>query len=181
MCVEQVSIAASTIPSRRTACKLRLQVPFGFSRYGGPSRQTLELHVKSNFFWLRRSNAHSKLILLSTGRNREAFQRGKAGVLVQDIGLETLGGVFTPLLKRGLPASLAKQTQIFSTADDNQSQIKISLFRGSTNLTKSFTSYGLEVVGIRPMARGPPQVAVTLSATDDAISISAFDKETANL
>ena len=104
---------------------------------------------------------------------------GKAGVLVQDIGLETLGGVFTPLLKRGcqLPC---ETTQIFSTADDNQSQIKISLCRGSTNLTKSAHKlWAYEVVGIRPMARGLPQVAVTLSATNDAISISAFDKETA--
>ncbi len=104
---------------------------------------------------------------------------GKAGVLVQDVGLETLGGVFTPLLMRGCPLP-CEATQIFSTADDNQSQIKLSLFRGSTKLTKTAHSLGhYEIVGIRPMARGQPQVAVTFSVSASAISILAIDKETA--
>jgi molecular chaperone DnaK len=100
-----------------------------------------------------------------------------ASALVEDIGIETLGGVFTPLLSRGckLPCS---STQVFSTADDRQTEIKVFLFRGIAKLTKNARPLGVYVVlGVPPEPRGIPQVAVTFSVEGDQISLTALDKK----
>jgi len=99
-----------------------------------------------------------------------------AGALAEDVGIETLGGVFTPLLTRGckIPCS---STQVFSTADDRQSEIKLFLFRGNAKMTKDAHRLGLfVVVGVPTGPRGTPQVAVTFAVKDNQISVSAFDK-----
>jgi molecular chaperone DnaK (HSP70) len=101
-----------------------------------------------------------------------------SGSLVEDIGIETLGGVFTPLLSRGckIPCS---STLIFSTADDRQPEIKLTLFRGNAKLTENAHSLGvLVVLGVPPEPRGMPQVAVTFLVEGKQISVTAFDKKT---
>ena len=100
-----------------------------------------------------------------------------ASALVEDIGIETLGGVFTPLLSRGckLPCS---STQVFSTADDRQTEIKLFLFRGNAKMTKNARPLGVYVVlGVPPEPRGLPQVAVTFSVEGNQISLTALDKK----
>lgn len=101
-----------------------------------------------------------------------------SGSLTENVGIETLGGVFTPLLQRGckVPCSL---TQIFSTADDGQTQIKVFLFTGNSRLAKDARSLGVyEVKGIPPQPRGVPQIAVTFLVAGDEISLTATDKNT---
>jgi molecular chaperone DnaK (HSP70) len=99
----------------------------------------------------------------------------ESGVLVQDVGIETLGGVFTPLLKRGcnVPCTI---TQVFSTADDNQSEIKITIVRGSAQLAKDGHRLGtFAILGIPPEPRGKPAVAVTFTVSREQIVVEAFD------
>ncbi|MES2295923.1 MAG: Hsp70 family protein [Pseudomonadota bacterium] len=101
----------------------------------------------------------------------------KADALGADVGIETLGGVFTPVLVRGckIPCS---STQVFSTADDRQSEIKLILFRGNARMTKNTHRLGTFVVlGVPPEPRGMPQVAVTFAVEGSQISVSAVDKK----
>jgi molecular chaperone DnaK (HSP70) len=74
--------------------------------------------------------------------------------LTEAIGLETLGGVLTPILKAGcaLPCEV---TSTFTTAPDKQTEIKISLFRGSGGLASENYSLGsFAILGIPPIATG---------------------------
>lgn len=103
-----------------------------------------------------------------------------SGVLAEDIGIETLGGVFTPLLKSGCKSPCAI-TQVFSTADDGQTEIKLFLFRGKSKMTKGAHSLGsFVVVGVPPEPRGMPQVAVTFAVEGKTISLSACDKRSSH-
>lgn len=95
------------------------------------------------------------------------------GSLVESVGIETLGGVFTPLLEVGcaLPCEV---TNIFSTAADNQTEISVALVRGTKDLAAHNHSLGRFVVtGIPPAPRGEPQVAITLRAAQESISLAA--------
>jgi molecular chaperone DnaK (HSP70) len=100
-----------------------------------------------------------------------------AGTLTEDIGFETLGGVFTPLLRQGcqVPCSI---TPVFSTADDKQTEIKLFLFRGKSKMTKEAHSLGhFVVLGVPPEPRGVPQIEVTFSVDLQRISLNARDKK----
>ena len=95
------------------------------------------------------------------------------GRLSEAVGIETLGGVFTPFLEVGCSIPCEK-TQIFSTAADNQTEISITLFRGTASLAAENHSLGrFALVGIPEASRGQPQVAVTLRADPRSILISA--------
>jgi len=99
----------------------------------------------------------------------------------EPIGLETLGGVFTPILKAGcsLPCEV---TNTFSTAEDRQTEIKISLFRGSGSLVSENYSLGsFAILGIPPLPRGKPLIAVTLRAVGADIILIARDSAGAQL
>jgi molecular chaperone DnaK (HSP70) len=97
------------------------------------------------------------------------------GHLVEAVGIETLGGVFTPLLQKGcaLPCELA---QVFSTADDNQREILIHLFRGKEAMVKDAHDLGsFKVSGFRPAPRGHVQVSVRFIATEEGLRIAASE------
>jgi len=99
----------------------------------------------------------------------------ESGILIEEVGIETLGGAFTALLKRGchVPCSI---TQVFSTADDNQPEIKVSLLRGTAKLAKDGHRLGtFAIVGIPPQARGLPSVAITFTVSSDGIVLHAVD------
>lgn len=98
-------------------------------------------------------------------------------LLKEDIGIETLGGVFTPLLQSGcsLPCEI---THVFSTADDNQEQIVISLFQGTSAAVSGTKKLGVfRVSGIAPAPRGTPQIAVSFKADAKHVVLRAFDKQ----
>ena len=95
--------------------------------------------------------------------------------LVEPVGIETLGGVFTPLLEAGcdLPC---ETTQTFSTAEDNQPEISITLFRGSAARAAENTRLGRFLIqGIPRASRGQPQIVVTIRAEQMAIVLLARD------
>ena len=97
------------------------------------------------------------------------------GTLREAIGIETLGGVFTPLLAEGckVPCVLS---QTFSTAEDDQGQILIHLFSGDAPLAKSTRALGeFEITGITPMPRGEPSIRVEFKADKGGITLTATD------
>lgn len=93
--------------------------------------------------------------------------------LAEAIGIETLGGVFTPLLERGcvLPCEV---TQVFGTADDRQTVILIYLFRGTGTFVKDAHPLGtFRISGVRALPRGEAQVQVRISASSQGITLAA--------
>ena len=95
------------------------------------------------------------------------------------LGIETLGGVFTRLIDRNSTIPTRK-SQVFSTADDNQSAVTIRVFQGEREMAEHNKLLGqFDLVGIPPAPRGVPQVEVTFDIDANGIfSVSAKDKAT---
>jgi molecular chaperone DnaK len=95
------------------------------------------------------------------------------------LGLETLGGVRTPLIERNTTIPTSK-SQVFSTAADNQPQVEIHVLQGEREMATDNKSLGRFVLdGIPPAQRGMPQIEVTFDIDSNGIlNVSAKDKGT---
>ncbi len=95
------------------------------------------------------------------------------------LGVETLGGVMTPLIPRNTTIPTSK-TEVFTTAADNQTQVEIHVLQGERPLAKDNKSLGRFILdGIPPAPRGVPQIEVTFDIDANGIlTVTARDKAT---
>lgn len=95
------------------------------------------------------------------------------------IGIETYGGINTKLIERNTTIP-TKRSQVFSTAEDNQTSVDIRIFQGEREFTKDNKLLGqFRLDGIPPAPRGTPQIEVTFDIDANGIlNVSARDKAT---
>jgi molecular chaperone DnaK len=118
-----------------------------------------------------------------------ALQGGVLGGEVKDVllldvtpltlGIETLGGVATPIIERNTTIP-ARRSQIFSTADDNQTAVTVHVLQGERPMAADNVSLGqFNLEGIPPARRGMPQIEVAFDIDANGIlHVSAQDKAT---
>jgi molecular chaperone DnaK len=118
-----------------------------------------------------------------------AIQAGVLGGDVKDVllldvtplslGIETMGGVMTKLIEKNTTIP-TNQSQIFSTAADNQSAVTVHVLQGERDISSANKSLGqFNLEGIAPAPKGQPQIEVTLDLDSDGIlNVSAKDKNT---
>ncbi len=98
------------------------------------------------------------------------------------LGIETLGGVATPLIARNTPVPV-KRSEIFTTAADMQTAVTVHVFQGERPMATDNTSLGtFNLEGLAPAPRGTPKIEVTFDIDADGIlDVSAKDTATGNL
>ncbi|MFH1648591.1 MAG: Hsp70 family protein, partial [Patescibacteria group bacterium] len=151
---------------------------------GGMTRMPKVQEIVKNFFGKEPHKGINpdEVVAVGAGIQAGVLSGDVKDVLLLDVtpltlGIETLGGVSTPLIKRNttIPTSA---NQIFSTAADNQTSVEINVLQGEREMASDNKSLGRFILdGIAPAPRGTPQVEVTFDIdANGIINVTAKDK-----
>ena len=153
---------------------------------GGMTRMPKVIETVKNFFGREPHRGVNPDEVVAVGAAIQAgVLKGEVkDVLLLDVtplslGIETLGGVFTRLIDRNTTIPTRK-SQVFSTAEDNQTAVTIRVFQGEREMASDNKLLGqFDLVGLPPSPRGVPQVEVTFDIDANGIvNVSAKDKAT---
>jgi len=153
---------------------------------GGMTRMPLVLKKVEEFFGKEpnRSVNPDEVVAVGAAIQAGVLTGETKDVVLLDVtpltlGVETLGGVMTPLITRNTTIPTAK-SEIFSTAGDNQTQVEIHILQGERPMARDNKSLGRFILdGIPPAPRGVPQIEVTFDIDASGIlSVTAKDKAT---
>ncbi|NBO17494.1 MAG: molecular chaperone DnaK, partial [Proteobacteria bacterium] len=153
---------------------------------GGMTRMPKVQEVVKNFFGkdTNRSINPDEVVAIGAAIQGGVLSGQVKDVLLLDVtpltlGIETLGGVSTPLIKRNttVPTSAS---QVFSTAADNQTSVEINILQGEREMASDNKSLGRFILdGIPPAHRGVPQIEVTFDIdANGLLHVSAKEKVT---
>ncbi|MHC1679135.1 MAG: molecular chaperone DnaK [Candidatus Cryosericum sp.] len=154
---------------------------------GGPTRMPIVQKFVESYFSKTPERGVDPMECVAMGA---AIQGGilggevKTGMVLVDVtpltlGIETLGGVFTEMIKRNTAVPISK-TQTFTTASDSQTQVEIHVLQGERPMAKDNMSLGRFILdGIAPARRGEPQIEVSYDIDANGIvHVTAKDKAT---
>ena len=154
---------------------------------GGSTRIPKVQQLVSDYFngkKLNKSVNPDEVVALGAAIQAGVLSGDVKDVLLLDVtplslGIETLGGVMTKIIEKGTTIPV-KKSQIFSTAEDNQTAVTIHVLQGEAELAKDNKSLGqFNLEGIPPAPRGVPQIEVTFDIDANGIlNVSAKDKTT---
>jgi len=153
---------------------------------GGMTRMPKVTELVKNFFGKDPNKGVNPDEVVASGAAIQGgvLQGDVKDVLLLDVtplslGIETLGGVFTRLIEKNTTIP-TKKSQVFSTAEDNQSAVTIRVFQGEREMAADNKLLGqFDLVGIPSAARGIPQIEVTFDIDANGIvNVSAKDKST---
>jgi molecular chaperone DnaK len=152
---------------------------------GGSTRVRLAQKMVSVFFGgkeLNRSVNPDEVVAAGAAIQGGVLRGDVKDVLLLDVtplslGIETLGGVATKIIEKGTTIPV-KKSQVFSTAEDNQPAVSISVVQGEREFAKDNKSLGqFNLEGIPPSPRGVPQIEVTFDIdANGVLTVSAQDK-----
>ncbi|WP_201618025.1 molecular chaperone DnaK [Psychrobacter urativorans] len=153
---------------------------------GGQTRMPLVQQKVQDFFGQepRKDVNPDEAVAAGAAIQGAVLSGDKTDVLLLDVtpltlGIETMGGVLTPIIEKNTMIP-TKKSQVFSTAEDNQPAVTIQVYQGERKIANQNKQLGrFDLTDIPPAPRGLPQIEVTFDINADGImNISATDKGT---